>query len=67
MHGRKRSVKWQMENLSMDLKFRRQNHLFGIISFNYLVMRGERMVSEEISNCLYYFYLIIICDIYLLF
>ena len=51
----------------MDLKFRRQNHLFGIISFNYLVMRGERMVSEEISNCLYYFYLIIICDIYLLF
>ena len=51
----------------MDLKFRRQNHLFGFISFNYLVMRGERMVSEEISNCLYYFYLIIICDIYLLF
>lgn len=28
------------------------------------MMRGERMASEEISNCAYYFYLIIICDIY---
>ena len=55
------------EYLSMDLKFRGRNHLFGIISFNYLMMRGEGMASEEISNCAYYFYLIIICDIYLLF